>query len=124
MGINNDKNMMFEKIVSNTNYNIKKIVEELRERIIKEIPEINEVIDKKQVIYQHSGEDFCIIKIKKDHLEIDFMTNNMIEDPMEFSWKIKPTRKCYFNRRMQIKNIGDIDTVFELIFQYYNIERE
>lgn len=116
--------MTFEKIISNINYNIKKIVEELRERIIKEIPEINEVIDKRQIIYQNSGEDFCIIKIKKDYLEIDFVANNIIEDPMEFSWKIKPTRKCYFNRRMQIKNIVDIDTVFGLIFQSYNAEKE
>ena len=55
---------MLEKILSNVNYNIKKIVEELREKI-KDIPEINEVIDKRQIIYQHSGEDFCLIKIKK-----------------------------------------------------------
>ncbi len=111
-------------MASNINYNIKKIVEELRERIVKDIPGINEVIDKKQIIYQHSGEDFCTIKIKKDHLEIDFIADNTIEDPMEFSWKIKPTRKCYFNRRMQIKNICYIDIVFGLIFQSYNVEKE
>lgn len=116
--------MTFEKMLSNINYNIKKIIEELRERIIKEIPGINEVIDKRRIIYQHSGEDFCIIKIKKDYLEIDFIVDNTIEDPMEFSWKIKPTRKCYFNRRMQIKNIGDIDIVFGLIFQSYSAKKE
>ncbi len=116
--------MTLENILSNTNYNIKKIVEELRERIIKDISDINEVIDKRQIIYQHSGEDFCIIKIKKDYIEIDFIVDNKIEDPMEFSWKIKPTRKYYFNRRMQIKNIGDIDIVFGLIFQSYNTEKE
>lgn len=110
---------MLEKILSNVNYNIKKIVEELREKI-KHIPGINEVIDKKQIIYQHSGEDFCIIKVKEDYLEIDFIVDNTIEDPMEFSWKIKPTRKCDFNRRMQIKNISDIDIVYGLIFQSYN----
>ena len=116
--------MIFKKMMSNINYNIKKIVEELRERIIREIPEINEVIDKKQIIYQRSGEDFCIIKIKKDHLEIDFIAGNTIEDPIKFSWKIKPTRKCDFNRRMQIKNIFNIDTVFGLIFQSYNAKKE
>jgi hypothetical protein len=111
--------MTLEKLLSNINYNIKKIVEELRERIVKEIPEINEVIDKRQIIYQHSGKDFCTIKIKKDYLEIDFIVDNTIEDPIEFSWKIKPTRKCDFNRRMQTKNIADIDIVFGLIFQSY-----
>ena len=116
--------MTFEKIVSNINYNIKKIVEELRERIIKDIPGTNEVIDKRQIIYQHSGKDFCIIKIKKDYLEIDFIVDNTIEDPMEFSWKIKPTKKRKFNRRMQTKNIGDIDIVYGLIFQSYNAEKE
>src|SRR3990167_5268803 len=97
--------MTFEKILSN--YNIKKILKELREKI-KDDLEINEIIDDRQIIYQHSGEDFCLIKIKKDYLEIDFITDNRIEDPMEFSWKIKP-KKCEFNRRMQIKNISDID---------------
>lgn len=116
--------MTFEKIVSNVNYNIKKIVEELRERIIKDIPGTNEVIDKIQIIYQHSGKDFCIIKIKKDYLEIDFIVDNTIEDPMEFSWKIKQTRKCVYNRRMQTKNICDIDIVFGLIFQSYNAKKE
>ena len=113
--------MTFEKILSN--YNIKKILKELREKI-KDDLEINEIIDDRQIIYQHSGEDFCLIKIKKDYLEIDFITDNRIEDPMEFSWKIKPTKKCNFNRRMQIKNIGDIDTVYGLIFQSYNAEKE
>ncbi len=107
-------------MLSNVNYNIKKIVEELRERIIEDIPEINEVIDKKEIMYQHSGEDFCAIKIKKDYLQIDFIVDNTIEDPMEFSWKIRPTRKCDFNRRMQIKNISDINIVFGLILQSYN----
>ncbi len=116
--------MIFEKMLSNVNYNIKKIVEELRERIIKDIPEINEVIDKKEIMYQHSGEDFCTIKIKKDYLQIDFIVDNTIEDPMEFSWKIKPTRKCDFNRRMQIKNISDIDIVFGLILQSCNTKKE
>jgi vacuolar-type H+-ATPase subunit E/Vma4 len=111
--------MTFEKLLSNINHNIKKIVEELRERI-KEIPETSEVIDKRQIIYQHYGKEFCTIKIKKDHLEIDFIVDNTVEDPMEFSWKIKPTIKCDFNRRMQTKNIADIDIVFGLIFQSCN----
>ena len=112
--------MTFEKILSNVNYNIKKIIEELREKI-KDNSEISEVIDNRQIIYQHSGEDFCIIKIKKDHIEIDFLADSIIEDPIEFSWKIKPTRKCEFNRRMQIKNIADIDIVLGLIFQAYKM---
>lgn len=65
-----------------------------------------------------------LIKIKKDYLEIDFIVDNTIEDPMEFSWKIKPTRKCIYNRRMHTKNIGDIDIVFGLIFQSYNAKKE
>lgn len=113
---------MVENILSNVNYNIVKILEELRKRITATL-EINEVIDGTRIIYQHSGEDFCLIKIKKGHLEIDFDADKTLEDPMEFSWKIKQTKKCKFNRRMQIKNISDIDIVFGLIFQSYNTER-
>ena len=52
--------MTFEKMLSNINYNIKKIVEELREKI-KDMQGIDEVIDKKQIIYQYAGKDFCTI---------------------------------------------------------------
>lgn len=110
--------MTFEKIISNANYNIQKILEELREKI-KENSDIDEVIDNRQIMYQHDGEDFCVIKVKKDHIEIDFLADNAIEDPMEFSWKIRPTRKSEFNGRMHIKNIVDIDIVLGLIFQSY-----
>ena len=104
----------------NINYNIRKILEELRKRIM-DIQEVNETIDDGQIIYQHFGEDFCVIKIKKNSLEIDFKANKILEDPMEFSWKIKPTIEQKFNRRMQLKNIAQIDTVFGLIFQACNI---
>lgn len=109
--------MTIEDILSNVNYNIEKIVEELRKRIMN-IPEINETVDKHQIIYNYSGEDFCAIKIKKDHLEIDFKANRMLEDPMDFSWKIR-NKKDRFDRRMHIKNIFDIDVTFGLIFQSY-----
>lgn len=109
--------MTLEEILSNINYNIKKIVEELRKRIIFR-EQMN--VDDRNIIYQHSGEDFCIVRIKKNYLEIDFKADKIIEDPMEFSWKIKQTRDQKFNRRMQIKNICDIDIAFGLIFQSYN----
>ena len=111
--------MTLEEILSKINHNIKKIVEELRKRII-DIPGTNETIDDRNIIYQRSGKDFCIVKIKKNYLEIDFKANKIIEDPTEFSWKIKQTRDQKFNRRMHIKNIGDIDVVFGLIFQSCN----
>lgn len=100
------------------NYNIKKIVDELRNRIMN-IPEIKEAIDNRQIIYseEKSKEKFCILKIKKNLLEIDFKGNKTLEDPMEFSWKIKPTKEMKFDRRMQLKNISQIDTAFGLIFQ-------
>lgn len=113
-----EKNMALEDILSNVNYNIEKIVEELRKRIMN-IPEINEIVDKHQIIYRYSEEDFCAIKIKKDHLEIDFKSNKMLEDPMDFSWKIKRDKKNRFDRRMHIKNVFDIDVTFGLIFQSY-----
>ena len=110
--------MTLEDILSNVNYNIEKIVEELRKRI-QEIPEVNEVIEKDKIIYFRSEESFCIIKIKKDHIEIDFIASKTLEDPIRFSWKIKRNRKDKFDRRMHIKNIFDIDTTFGLIFQSY-----
>ncbi len=112
--------MTFENL-SNINYNIKKILEELRKRIT-DNPELNEIIDERQIVYQESGKDLCIIKVKKDHLEIDFIGSRILEDPMEFSWKIKPNKKYKFNRRMQIKNISDIETTFILLSQSYAID--
>lgn len=99
--------MTFENL-SKINYNIKKILEELRKRIT-DNSELNEIIDEKQIIYQESGKDLCIIKVKKDHLEIDFIGSKILEDPMEFSWK-------------QIKNISDIETTFILLSQSYAID--
>lgn len=116
-------NMTIDKILSNVNYNIKKIVEELRFKI-GNISDTNETIDERQITYQYLTENFCTIKIKKDHLEIDFIAGNTIEDPIKFSWKIKPNEKNNFNRRLQIKNIRDIDTVFGLILQYPNIGKK
>lgn len=105
-----------EDILSNVNYNIEKIVEELRKRI-NGIPEVNEIVDKDKIIYQYSGEDFCIIKIRKDHIEIDFKANKTLIDPIEFSWKIGRHKKDKFDRRMHIKNVFDIDITFGLISQ-------
>lgn len=110
--------MTIEDILSNVNYNIEKIVEELRKRIM-EIPETNEIIDKSNIIYQYSGQDFCMIKIKKDNLEIDFKADKMLEDPIDFSWKLRRNKKNMFDRRMHIKNAFDIDVTFGLIFQSY-----
>ncbi len=108
--------MTLEDILSNVNYNIEKIVEELRKRI-QEIPETNEIIEKDKIVYSRFGDDFCIIKIKKDHVEIDFLASKTLEDPIRFSWKIKRNRKDKFDRRMHIKNMFDIDNTFGLIFQ-------
>lgn len=105
----------------NINYNIKKILEELRKRIT-DNAKLNEIIHDRQIIYQQSGKDFCIIKVRKDHLEIDFIGSKILEDPMEFSWKIKPTKKYKFNRRMKIKNISDIEITSVLLSQSYAID--
>ncbi len=108
--------MALEDILSNVNYNIEKTFEELRKRI-KNIPDINEIVDKDKIIYQYSGEDFCLVKIKKDNIEIDFKANKTLEDPIRFSWKIGHHKKDKFDRRMHIKNIFDIDTTFGIISQ-------
>jgi hypothetical protein len=110
--------MTLENILSDVNYNIEKIVEELRKRIMS-ISEIDEIIDKHQIIYNYYGEDFCVIKIKKDNLEIDFKADKMLEDPIDFSWKIRYNKKSKFDRRMHIKNIFDIDITCNLILQSY-----
>ncbi len=111
--------MVLEDILSNVNYNIEKIVEELRNRI-NSIPEINEVIDRNNnIIYQYSEKNFCIIKVKKDNLVIDFKADKILEDPINFSWKIRRNKNENFDRRMHIKNIFDIDMAYGLIFQSY-----
>ncbi len=110
--------MTLEDILANVNYNIEKIVEELRNRI-KSLSGITETIDKAQIIYQYSGKDFCVMRIRKDLIEIDFKADKTITDPIEFSWKIRQSKKCRFERRMHMKNIFDIDTAFILISQSY-----
>jgi len=109
---------MLEDILADVNYNIEKIVEELRKRI-KDNPDITETIEKDKIVYSRSGNDFCIIKIKKDHVEIDFVSSKTLEDPIRFSWKIKRNRKDKFDRRMHIRNMFDIDNTSGLIFQSY-----
>lgn len=111
--------MTLEEILSNVNNNIRTIVNELRQRIMN-ISGIDEIVDKRRIIYRYSGDNFCAINIKKDYIEIDFKLDKSIEDPMEFSWKIKPTKKETFNRRMHIKNMLNIDIAFGLIFQSYS----
>ncbi len=111
--------MTLDEILSNVNYNIEKIVEELRKRIMN-LSDVVEIVDKRQIIYQCLGRDFCVVKIKNDHLEIDFKTGKSLEDPINFSWKIRRAKKEKFDRRMHIKNMFDIETVFVLISQSYN----
>lgn len=111
--------MTLEEILSNVNNNIRRIVDELRLRIMN-ISGVDEIVDKRRIIYRYSGKDFSMINVKKDYLEIDFKLDNTIEDPMKFSWKIKPTKKDIFNRRMHIKNMLNIETAFGLIFQSYS----
>jgi predicted transport protein len=110
--------MTLEEILSNVNNNIRKIVDELRQRTVN-LSGVEEIVDKRRIIYRFSGTDFCMINIKKDYLEIDFKLDNMIEDPMKFSWKIKPSKKETFNRRMHIQNMLNIETAFGLIVQSY-----
>lgn len=110
--------MTLEEILSNVNNNIRKIVDELRQRTVN-LSGIEETVDKRRIIYRYCGTDFCMINIKKDYLEIDFKLDNRIEDPMEFSWKIKPSKKETFNRRMHIQNMLNIETAFGLIVQSY-----
>jgi hypothetical protein len=111
--------MTLEEILSNVNNNIRKIVDELRQRTVN-LSGVEEIVDKRRITYQLSGTDFCMINIKKDYLEIDFKLDSKIEDPMEFSWKIKPSKKETFNRRMHVQNSLNIETTFGLIFQSYS----
>lgn len=111
--------MTLEELLSNVNNNIRRIVDELRLRIMN-ISGVDEIVDKRRIIYRYSGKDFCMLNIKKDYLEIDFKLGDTIEDPMDFTWKIKQTKKNTFNRRMQIENMLNIETAFGLIFQSYN----
>lgn len=97
------------------NFKVKKIFEELRKKIL-DIPKTIEINGKESIVYSCNNDKFCTIKMKKDLLEIDFKDNKTIEDPMEFSWKIKSTKEK-FDRRMQLKNIAQIDTAFGLIYQ-------
>jgi hypothetical protein len=117
------KTMMLEELLSTVNNNIRCVVEELRLRITN-MSGVYEIIDKRRIIYRYSGKDFCMLNIKKDYLEIDFKLGNTIEDPMDFTWKIKQTKKNTFNRRMQIENMFNIETAFGLIFQSYNFIKQ
>lgn len=110
--------MTLESILSKVNYNIEKIIEELRNRI-NALKDVKENIDKDKIIYSYLGDDFCLIRIKNDNLEIDFKIDRTFEDPIEFSWKIRKSRKDKYDRRMHIKNMFDIETTMSMISQSY-----
>ncbi len=111
--------MTIQDILSNVNYNIEKIFEELRKRIT-DLSEITETVEKEHITYSRYKIDFCVIRVKKDRLEIDFKDNSILTDPMGFSWKIGRSKKSKYERRMHIKNVFDIETVYSLIFQSYD----
>lgn len=110
-----------EELLRGANNNIKTTLGELRKRIIN-IPDIDigENIEDRNIVYQSHDEKFCIIKIRKDYLEIDFISNKLTEDPIGLSWKIRPTKNSKFDRRMQLKNNNNINLAFELILQAHN----
>jgi len=109
--------LMIDDILSITNYKVKKNFEDLRKRILL-ISRIDEKIENKLITYYYGDKKFCSIKVKRDLLEIDFISDKTFTDPTEFSWKI---RSKEFNRRMQLKNVAQIDIVLGLLEQ--SIER-
>ncbi len=113
---------MPEELLRGINNNIRTILGELRKRVI-DIPNISENIEDRNITYRSHDERFCIFKIRKDYLEIDFISNKLTEDPIGLSWKIRPAKNSKFDRRMQLKNNGNIDLAFELIFQAYNVTK-
>lgn len=106
--------------MSHINNNVRKVLEDLKKRIT-EIPDIEENIQKENIVYSIDNKEFCVIKIRKDYLEIDFKADNSIVDPIGISWKIGKNQK--FERRMQLKNGYNIEMAYDLIFQAYCIQR-
>jgi hypothetical protein len=111
--------MTFEELTKNSNNNVKSTFKELRKKLL-DISGLKEIIRNKNIIYSTFDENFCKIKIGKDYLEIDFKSDNLTEDPIGFSWKIKPTKNTKFDRRMHLKNSNNINLAYELLIQACN----
>ena len=100
---------MIDEILSIANYKVKKNFGDLRRNILS-ISGIKEKVENNSIVYYYEDKKFCSIKVKKDLLEIDFMSDKTFADPTEFSWKIRSKK---FNRRVQLKNIAQLDIVQE-----------
>lgn len=105
--------LMMDDILSVANYKVKKNFEDLRKRILL-TSGIDEKIENKLIVYYREDKKLCSIRIKRDLLEIDFISDKTFTDPIEFSWKI---RSKAFNRRMQMKNVAQLDTTLGLLTQ-------
>lgn len=107
-----------KEALANVDGNLREIFEALRKSIL-EIPEVKEIIRKNWITYQSSPmKNFCAIKFKNNCLQVDLkMGKEKVDDPEQFSWEIEPTQAWTFNRRMELNDIGQIDTAFSLILQ-------
>ena len=83
-------------------------------RKILPISGIKEKVENNLIVYYYKDKKFCSIRIKKDLLEIDFLSDKTFIDPIDFSWKI---RSKELHQRMQLKNAPQLDMVLELLTQ-------
>lgn len=103
---------MIYDMLSIANYKVKKNFGDLRRKILL-ISGINEKVENNSIVY-YKDKKFCSIKIKKDLLEIDFLSDKTFIDPIGFSWKI---RSKELNQRMQLKNTVHLDMALGLLTQ-------
>ncbi len=110
-----------EVLLSNTDH--KEILEKLS-RLILTLPNTKEVVRKNWITYQISKmKNFCAIKIKKDHLEVDLkiMDYSKFKDSENISYDIISTQTWTFDRRIEQYNVEQIDKTFDLIRQAYEL---
>jgi len=112
-----------ELLLSNANGSPKEILEKLS-KLILALPNTKEVIRKNWIIYQISKmKNFCAIKIKKDHLEVDLkiLDYSKFKDSENVSFDIMSTQTWTFDRRIELYNTEQIDQTFEIIKQAYDM---
>lgn len=109
-----------ETLLLDAKNELRSLLEEFSQRILS-LSGVKEVVRKSWITYQLSRmKNFCAVKVKSNCLQIDLKVDDVqFKDGYQFSKEIKSTQSWTFNRRLELRNITEMDKAFELIQQAY-----
>ena len=114
------KETSIEQLLLGKSKGLSEMLNNLSDKILS-LPDVKQVNRKGWTTYQISaGKNFCIIFVKKDHLQIDLKVDeNSFNDPENLSYEIEWTTAQAFNRRIKMYDDKQESGIFNLIKQSY-----